>query len=358
MPLPIIGIDCRFAGTHSGIGRYVRELVHALAKRDDPWNYVLFLPDIPHGLEHTTSNRIRHSSFVIRHYSLHEHLEFPKILRTSNIDLLHVPHFNAPLFCPVPFIATIHDLILHHYPNEVSLPKRLAYRLLMGNAVRKSAHIIAVSQAMANDLTQTYGDELRRKISVISEGIQPAFKPVTEEQKNGIRKKYNLPDRFILYVGAAKEHKNVQTLIDACPSNIPLILVTGGKEISKLRLRSNVRILSNIADADLPALYGTASCFVTASLAEGFGLPILEAMACGCPVVASNRGSIPEIAEGHAILVEPTVEGISEGIKKALTEPLDPKAAMTHARTFSWERAAEETVKIYDLCLRKASRAD
>ena len=360
--IPTIGIDCRFAATRSGIGRYTQELVQALLKRNDPWRYVLFVADAKgHGLGALPhSGNFQFSIFNFQHYSIGEQLFFPRAIQRSKVSLMHFPHFNAPLFCSIPFIATIHDLILHTYPNEASFLKRAAYRLLMRSAVTRAQHLIAVSRFTAEELAKMYGENVQRKTSVIHEGISENFHPASESEKRRITEKYRLPSHFLLYVGAAKEHKNVQTLIDACQDAEQLVLVTGGKEAARLRLRPNTRILEGVDDNDLPALYSLARCFVLPSLAEGFGLPILEAMACGCPVVASNCASIPEIAGGHALLVEPTVKGLSEGIRKVESGPPFAPAelrrgkqwkvesgSMEHARSFTWERAAEETAKVY-----------
>lgn len=341
-----IGIDCRFAATHSGIGRYTRELVLNLAKRDDPWRYVLFLlpKNSDHGLSSTQSNRIIHYPLSVIHYSVNEQIEFPKIIRKSKIDLLHVPHFNAPLRCPVPFITTIHDLILNHYPNQASFVKRVSYKILMKHAIRKSKHIITVSNSTADDIAKTYGDDVRSKISVTYEGVSKNFYPRPDEEIQSVREKYQLPERFLLYVGTCKEHKNVEVLVEACADNLDLVLVTD--EIFRSH-KTKMHILSNVEDTDLPAIYSSASCFILPSLYEGFGLPVLEAMACGCPVVASSRTSIPEIAGGNAILVEPSAEGISNGIAKALSLPPDRERAIKHAKGFSWGRMAEKTADIY-----------
>lgn len=352
-----IGIDCRFAGTRSGIGRYTEELVRCLLKRNDHWRYILFvrnrndLPDLP------SSDNFQFSIFNFPFYSLQEQLNFPSLIRQSKIDLLHVPHFNIPFFCPVPFVVTVHDLILHRYPNQASLTKRLAYRILMHRAVKQSSHILVVSAFTAGEIKKTYGDDLGKKMTVTHEGVSDGFHPASEDQKNQIRKKYDLPARttarsggpssFLLYTGACKEHKNVQTLIDAVPENQTLILVTGGKEMKKLKMKSNVRILTNIPDADLPILMSAASVYVQPSLYEGFGLPVLEAMACGVPVVASNRTSLPEITKENAILVDPTLGGIKEGIEKSLVTRPNREQAIAHAQSFSWEHMATDTARVY-----------
>jgi len=217
----------------------------------------------------------------------------------------------------------------------------------MNNAVKRSAHIVAVSNFTAGDIQKTYGEHLARKMTVTHEGVSDNFYPASSEEKNRIRKELDLPDSFILYTGACKEHKNVQTLIDASPTNIPLILITQREEIQKLRLKSNVRIFSNVPDTYIPILMSAASVYVQPSLYEGFGLPVLEAMACGTPVVASNRTSIPEIAGNYAILVEPTIEGFRNGIEAARMHPIDRSGAEQHAQSFSWEEMAKKTAAIY-----------
>jgi len=346
-----IGIDCRFAGTRSGIGRYTKELVRCLLKRNDPWRYIFFVRDKNDFGDLPLSDTFQVSTFDVPFYSLEEQWRFPSLIRQSKIDLLHVPHFNAPLFCPSPFIVTIHDLILHQYPNQASLAKRIAYRTLMKHAMKKSAHIFAVSAFTAGEIERTYGEYMRKKMTVTHEGVSDQFRPASEEEKNRIRKVYDLPSMFILYTGACKEHKNIQTLIDAVPENLSLILITGGKELKRLKMKPNVRILANVPDADLPILMSTANVSVQPSLYEGFGLPVLEAMACGTTVVASNRSSIPEMSGGNAILVEPTAEGLRAGIGKGLQYPHDHDRLRAHAKKFSWETMAEKTAAIYGKCI-------
>jgi glycosyltransferase involved in cell wall biosynthesis len=364
--LPTVGIDCRFVTTQSGIGRYTRELVTHLLLRDDPWRYVFFVNDVDRA-RHTVplqTDRATYYSLLTTHYSLSEQIKFPKAIKKSNIDLLHIPHFNVPLRCPVPFITTIHDLILHHYPNQTSLLKRVAYRKLMKHAVKKSSHIISVSNFTADDIAKTYGGDVRNKITVTYEGVSPQFHQVTKSEIDKVCLKYSLPTSkrvneltskqsggFILYVGTAKEHKNVQILINAV-SDDPLVLVTSGKEVSGLKTKPNVTIVPQVDDEDLPAIYSSAKCFVTPSLYEGFGLPALEAMACGCKVVASDRGSLPEILGKDAIFTEPEVDAIRNGIEQTQDLKSKTQEGIKHASSFSWEKMAEQTANTYKALLK------
>lgn len=338
-----IGIDCRFASTNSGLGRYTRELVTQLLSRSDDVKYVLFVND---GADWVPKNAKNFSlfSFHSKHYSLSEQLKFPGIIRRSKIDLLFAPHFNVPLLCPVPFVATIHDLILHRYPNQASGLKQRAYRAVMGRTVKKAKALIAVSRFTADEVVKTYGKELKKKITVIHEAASPEFIRKSAAACTPVLKKYGLPKPFFVYVGNAKEHKNVQMLIDAYRSlestETELVLVVSGDEVKSLKLCDGVRLLTDVPATDLSCLYYFAVAFVTASLYEGFGLPVLEAQASGCPVIVTNTGSLPEIAPEGALIVEPTVEDIADALR-------DPPPPPDMAKMRTWGEVAEETFDIF-----------
>ncbi len=350
-----IGIDCRFAATRSGLGRYTRELVSHLLKRQDPLSYVLFVRSTQEDWLSPLKESSMHYSLLFepepqsrgqttnyRHYSFSEQLLFPRQLKKANIDLLFTPHFNVPIFCPVPFIVTIHDLILHRFPNQASLFRRLGYRFLMHSVVRKAKHIVSPSNFTAQELASLYGLTLREKVVVIPEGVSSLFSLRPPEEQHSVRSRYGIEKPFFLYVGNAKEHKNVQTLIDAFHrlhrEDRELVLVTAGKEVSRLHLGGNVRLLPELPDVELAALYSSALAFVTASLYEGFCLPIVEASACGCPVIASKAGAIPEVAGEGALLVEPTVEALARAMESPPTKQMPQAVSVS-----SWEKAAEQT---------------
>lgn len=339
-----IAIDCRFAGTPSGLGRYTREIVAALLKRSDGVSYHLLVPagarDWLRSLPASTT--MRATDIRAPHYSLAEHIELPRALRRIKADLLFSPHFNVPIWCPVPFVTTIHDLILHRYPNSASLPKRLAYRFLMRHAVGQARAIITVSRFVERELTEAYGFGIAEKIVVIREGVSPRFAPVSSEAQAAVCRRYGIDPGFFLYVGNAKEHKNVPMLLRAFESagvEERLLLVGVGSEAERLRLPPNAARLASVDDADLPALYSAARCLVTASLYEGFCLPVIEALACGCPVIASRIGPIEENAEGHAMLVEPTLAAFVAAFRR-------PPPKTVRFRAPSWEKTAEETVSV------------
>ncbi|MFA6522940.1 MAG: glycosyltransferase family 1 protein [Candidatus Peribacteraceae bacterium] len=338
-----VAIDCRFAHTPHGLGRYTRELVTALLRRQDGLQYELIihsearswaegLPDAPH-------IHVAHAP----HYSVEEHQELPHVLRTAHADLLFSPHFNVPFFCSTPFVVTIHDLILHHYPNDATLLRRCGYRLLVSRAVRRARRVIAVSNFTAGEVRSTFGKRIAGKVSVVPEGVSDGFRRPDDEKVREVLSRYGLTLPYFLYVGNAKEHKNVQMLIDAfSDAALPgeqLALVTEGKEVSSLVWREGIRRAENVHDEDLAALYAGAKAFVTASLYEGFCLPVAEAAACGCPVIAANRGAIPEAAPDGAMLIEPTIEAFAEAFRNPPLNGQTPK-------TFRWEDAAEQTARV------------
>lgn len=393
--LPLIGLDCRFAATQAGLGRYTRELVNALLERDDPWRYVLFSSGERDDGLHALLPHPRASRFPLpaSHYSFKEHFLWPQAIRRSGIALLHSPHFNVPLWCPVPFVTTIHDLTLHHYPNQAGLARRLAYRLLMRHTLRRAAHVIAVSEHTKRDLLKYYMfllsssghrrwpsrsatpnpldfsstrseslEESTAHVSVVHEGVSPLFSQAATSDREMVSQQWRLPDRYFVYVGNCKEHKNIPTLVAAfeavCaqhPDPDPtLLLVCHGQELRRIPLTSHVRILEQLEDKELRAIYTGAVAFVLPSLYEGFGLPCLEAMACGCPVIASNRTSIPEVCSDVALLAEPTVEGLSGAMLKLLRlnpESEDRRAiverGILRAKQFTWDHTAAETAEVY-----------
>jgi len=339
-----VAIDCRFGGLHAGLGRYTRELVMALLKvpqtdlqfslivrsKDEPWLQELF-----------GSPTLFQANFP--HYSLAEQMRLPEVIRASKAQLLYSPHFNVPLRCPVPFVATVHDLILHRYPNSASLMKKTGYRLLMRHVMLNAQSVVTVSDFVAGEIRAAYGDKVQGRLHTLYEGVHPRFAPQAEGVMKAVREQYGLPARYFFYVGNAKQHKNVPLLLRAFEAaQLPetgLVLLTGGREAEALRLPKNVQRISGVSDADLPALYSGALACVTASLYEGFCLPAVEALACGCPVIAADRGPLGEVTKGHALLIEPTVEAFAAAFKA-------PPADRTARRLWRWEEVATATIDV------------
>lgn len=345
-----VGIDCRFGGTISGLGSYTRALVTHMVRRKDPIRYTLFVRSAD---EEWTRSLIgspaacRLQPVACPHYSFSEQMLFPLIMRRASIDLLFALHFNVPFACPVPFVATIHDLILHRYPNNASFGKRIAYRAVMRHTVARAHSLIAVSRFVLREVEETYGKRAARKTVVISEGVDARFFRRSAREREGVLQKYGIRRSFFLYVGNAKEHKNVPLLLTAfrelrSPEKI-LVLVTAGREAGWLEGGEGVLCLSGVSDDELPALYSAADAFVTASLYEGFCLPIAEARACGCPVIALKRGVMPEVIGKDGVLTEATAEALTRALRSS-----PPSAGERWTR--GWEEVAEETVR----CLLRA----
>lgn len=345
----IIGIDCRFASSRTGLGRYTRELVGALLAMETPFTFKLFVlskneqwfSPLPTSLPQA---QIIEAPFP--HYSFSEQLSFPGVIRRSGIDLFFAPHFNVPLACPVSWVMTVHDLILHRFPNRASAFKQAGYRFLLRRAVSGATGIITVSDFTARELADAYGNRIAEKMSVIHEGVSPLFSMRIDSEIDQVKKTYALSKPYFLYVGNAKEHKNVPTLLNAFSSllhsPVELVLVMNGDEAHNLSLPLGVRLLTNVPDSDLPALYSGALAFVTATLYEGFCLPILEAEACGCPVIATRAGAIPEVADASAVLVETTAAALFQAFKNDIAHPRARRPAVR----FHWSDAAEETMRV------------
>lgn len=341
-----VGIDSRFGGTLSGLGSYTRALVTHLLRRTDPIRYTLFVRSTDEAWVRSLIGSPTHYQLLTTHYphySLSEQTLFPLILRRSGIDLLFSLHFNVPLACPVPFVATIHDLILHRYPNEAPLWKRMAYRAVLRHTVTRARALIAVSRFVAGEIRETYGQNVASKVTVIPEGVHERFVRRSENEKEEVRQRYGIQRPFFLYVGNAKEHKNVWMLMAAFQKlHAPgksLVLVMSGREAERLRFGDGIQHLSSVPLDDLPALYSAAEAFVTASLYEGFCLPIAEARACGCPVIALNIGVMPEVVGKECALVEATEEALTQAMKS-------PPLSSPGLQRRRWEEVAEETARL------------
>lgn len=319
-----IVIDCRFAGTPTGLGRYTRELASRLVLDSRArWTLLcdsanpLWLPTDAHA-----AAEIVHIPYS--HYSLAEQIRLPQLLRSLNADLFFAPHFNVPLRCPTPFVVTVHDLILHHYPNNASLLRQAAYRLLIHHAVTQSVAVIAISAFVQSEIVSLY--PRHSTVHCIPQGIPHSFTPPPPSAVQNVREQYQLTKPFVLYVGNCKQHKNVSLLLDAFrlspPPPYELVIVGFGNECAALKsANTHVHWLSDVSDEDLRGLYGAAALFVSPSLYEGSCLPAAEALACGCVVAGANRGALPELLEGRGILFEPTLEAMNELLHATLPAP-------------------------------------
>jgi glycosyltransferase involved in cell wall biosynthesis len=345
-----------------GIGTYVRNLVRHLARLDHETTYLLFCnPADGSTLRDLAENFVPVVDGSAR-YGVREHLSIPLKLRRLGAQLLHAPHYVRPLLCTIPTVVTIHDCIHLLFPQY--LPSRMAYRyarFMMGNAIRHSAVVFTVSEASRADILRFYPWADPDKVTVVPNAIDAELlqDPGPEEMER-VRERYQLHHRFVLFAGNVKPHKNLERLIRAVArvrarsGHEDLRLVLIGDDVSRyssLRrtaeeagMRQEVRFFGFVPHVTLAALYRMASVFAFPSLYEGFGLPPLEAMACGTPVVTSRISSLPEVVGDGALLVDPySEEDIANGIARLLDDPqlrqLQVERGLLRASSFSWERS-------------------
>ena len=264
-----------------------------------------------------------------------------------------------------PAVLTVHDLIFEHFPQHHTLKSRIFLRLSMPLFVRRADAIIAVSQHTKRDLVDMYGTPTR-KIHVVDEGVDERFRPADEEEIRRVREDHSIRRPYLLMVGTLEPRKNhalaFQALARLKTEGWPHCLVVVGRrgwlfesveqQVEPLQLTGDVIFAGRVPDADLPALYSGADCSLMPSLYEGFGFPVLEAMACGAPVVCSKASSLPDVAGAAARFIEPmTGEGMAAAVRQVLSDAnlADEmrQAGLRQAARFRWPRAAVETVHVY-----------
>ncbi len=280
--------------------------------------------------------------------------------------LFHATEHLLPPLRNIPTVLTVHDLIFERFPQFHKRMNYLYLRTAMPLYCRRATAIITISEATKDDLLTFYGVD-PAKITVISEAAAPQFVPQSQERIAAVRRRYALPPRYILAVGTIEPRKNLTRLVDACGPLLQegladaLVLVGSRgwlyesffQHLETLPWRDKVILPGFVADEDLPAVYGGATLTAQPSLCEGFGLPVLEAMACGSPVCASNASSLPEVAGDAARYFSPkSTEEMSETLRYLLCDPAVRQemrqAGLQRAATFSWERTARQTMAVYE----------
>jgi glycosyltransferase involved in cell wall biosynthesis len=294
-----------------------------------------------------------------------EQLILPVASARSRLDLLFCPVNVRPFLSTCPVIVTIHDVIFLHYPDSFRPLKRLYLQAMTGWSARHAAHIITVSEATRQDVIRLLGVPPNR-VTAVHNGVGSQFRPYLEHEHEAFRREHGIQGRVILYLGTLEPRKNVTTLITAFaaiasdPNFSDVILVIGGSkgwyfdeifataERLGLTASNRVRFLGRVPDEELPLWYNIAALCAYPSLYEGFGLPPLEAMACGTPVVVSDRSALPEVVGDAGILLDPEdIPAWSEGMRRLLQEPELAsdlsRRGLEQAVHFSWERSARET---------------
>lgn len=371
-----IGVNARYLQRRmSGIERYILELILNLEKIDMNNEYLLFfnkdaaIPFIPK----QENVRTIVSSFPTRQRLLRlfwEHICLSYEIKKNNVDIFHGPAFFVPIWKPkdCKYVITVHDITFVKYPKAFTFGTKLYYQFLFPRSLQLADVVITDSESTKKDIIEYYGVK-EEKIKVIYLGISDVFlKKQSKEKIKAVKEKYSLPEKYLLFTGVLSPRKNVETIVSAFNqikkephfSNHKLLIV-GRKgwlyegifaKVKRLHLEQEVFFIDYICEDDLPVIYFLAEIYLFPSLYEGFGLPILEAMVSGCPVITSNISSMPEVAGDAALLINPlNVEELVVAIKKIHENPEIRKKLLEKGRLqikrFSWEKTAEETRNIY-----------
>jgi len=369
-----IGIDAHAIGAQQGGNEtYVRNLIKSLARIDGENRYTIYLANARAADEWRDGFTNQFKNFSVRLLPPPTPLvRVPVFLAYElfrrPVDVLHV-QFTAPPFCRVPVVATIHDLAFEHLPETFTRRGSFQLKLTVRRTAKKAARIATVSEYSRQDLISTYNLP-PEKVVVTYNGVEPHFTPhpASLNEAGEIRRRFGIARDFLLTVGSLQPRKNLVRLIRAysklrseCGSFAPQLVIVGRKlwladeifaEVKKQRWADDVILTGYVADGDLPALYRAASAFAYPSLFEGFGLPPLEAMACGAPVVAGDNSSLPEVTDGAALLVDVRDE---QSLANALLEVVSNRSlratlrekGIAQAGKFTWHAAAEETLRLY-----------
>ncbi|GAB4427970.1 MAG: glycosyltransferase family 1 protein [Anaerolineae bacterium] len=364
-------------GQIGGIETYVRQLVHSLAQADRQNSYTVFVTDANRGLFANLPDNFRLAQisllppgpFVVARL-LHKLGWLPayaaRQMQRRPLDVLHYPGstIDQPSI-QIPCVLTLHD-IQHEYYPEFFDPATLRWRQTQYAASAQQARqVITVSEFTRQSIIQTYNVP-PRKISAIYHGIDPIFEPASTSALNAMRRKYGLPEQFLFYPANAWPHKNHERLFQALvrlkqqynfKCRLLLTGVWSGEDrlkqlIRHYELADQVQLTAYLPYNDLPALYAGATALVFPSLFEGFGLPALEAMACGCPVICSNASALPEVCGDAALYFDPLdIAQIADAIytichSQSLRQSLSDKGRV-RAKLFSWEQAASQTLERY-----------
>jgi glycosyltransferase involved in cell wall biosynthesis len=368
-----IGIDYTAAVRQmGGIGRYTRNLIRALAEIDQNGEYVLWVAGGRRGLDDSDwppNFHLRTIPLSDRWVNLlwqRMRIPLPIESMVGHLDVFHSPDFVLPpTRSAARTLVTVHDLSFLRVP-ECFVP---SFREYLKAAVRRSVAradaILADSESTRADLRELLGVSDER-IAVVYPGVEARFRPIRETSVlEVVQRKYVLPERFILGVGTLQPRKNFTGLIDAfsrlMEPDLQLVLAGGVgwlhepilETISQRHLQDRVRLLGFVDDHDLPALYSLATVFAFPSWYEGFGLPVLEAMACGTPVVTANNSALPEVAGNAALMVDAaSPQELADALHVALVDEVRREELATagfgHARQFTWERAAAQLQRCYE----------
>jgi glycosyltransferase involved in cell wall biosynthesis len=366
-----IGIDATALPSKPvGAGNYIIQLIRGLARLETGCELVVFT--YPHGrgligLPETSGLRwvlLTERSPAQR--LIWEQVAFPGLVQRAQIDLLHSPHYTRPVSLPCASVVTFHDMTFFLYPQLHTWARRVFFPLMIRLSARLADVILAVSESTRQDAIRLLGLSPER-ISVTPLGVSEQYRPMAQpDLLEAVRRRYRLPERFILYVGLVEPRKNLPGLIRAYHSlsasgNLPFLVIVGQfgwrhteviRLVEQLGLHESVLFAGYVAPADLPMVYNLAEVFVYPSTYEGFGLPPLEAMACGTPVITTAVSAMPEHVGDAGVLVPPGDDHeLAQALQRVLEDPhlrqeLASKGPLRAAQ-FTWERTSRATLQVY-----------
>jgi glycosyltransferase involved in cell wall biosynthesis len=379
-----IGIDAHAIGARQGGNEtYIANLIKSLAEIDGDNLYTIYLADAGAAAQWRERLTTRHKNFSVRLLPPPTPLVRVPVYLTYElfrrpVDVLHV-QYTAPPFCRAPLVVTIHDLAFERLPETFTRRGSFQLKLTVRRTAKKAAKIATVSEYSRQDLLDIYKLP-PEKVVVTYNGVESSFtpQPSVPNEAEEIRKRFGVSRDFLLAVGSLQPRKNLVRLIRAYArlrsereDFRPQLVIVGRKlwltseifdEVKRQRWADDVILTGYVADEDLPALYRAARAFVYPSLFEGFGLPPLEAMASGTPVVTSDVSSLPEITGDAALLIDPNDE---RALANALIEIMNNdrlraelrEKGLAQAKKFTWRDAAEKTLRLYQEAYGSASRA-
>jgi glycosyltransferase involved in cell wall biosynthesis len=356
----------------AGISWYIYNLLKNLPQVAPDYQYSVFLRDrafVNAALALNFSRLPTHRPFIRIFW---EQFLQPLALRRAGIDLLHALAFVAPVAVPCPFVATVYDLSFLRFPEAFRPFNRLYLQTFTSHSVKRAKAVITISESTRQDVINLLNVPADQ-VHTIYCGVDESFQPLPGPAVTAFKAKHNLPESFVLFLGTLEPRKNVEGLIAAYAhwrqrdESAPPLVVAGGKgwhytqifrQVEALGLQDAVYFPGYVPQKDLPLWYNAADLFVYPSFFEGFGLPVLEAMACGTPVITSNVSSLPEVAgtDGAALLIDPANTEALAGAMAELMHHSDRRIAMARqgkirAAQFNWQTTARETASVYQKVL-------
>ena len=364
-----IGIDARLVAYQSGgISAYIKHLINAIESLEVPETFAIFES---RSAQDPLSSRYRGRKLLTPPHHRLERLALSVELFPDRLDLLHSPDFIPPFRGARRHVITVHDLAFLHYPEQKDAASRRYYNNQISLAVAHADHILAVSSATKQDLTDMLG-VAPEKITVQQHGVAPGFLEISEERLRHLRAELGLPREFILHVGSFEPRKNIPTLLKAYrelarekkdPPPLALVgrqswLFNDTRQTIAEMQQENIPIIvrEDIDDATLPSIYNLALALVFPSFYEGFGLPALEAMACGTPVIVSDIPAFREVVEGAGLFCDPNdwtdlAQAIGRAISDSEWRTTARTAGLKRAQNFTWKASAEKALHAYRVAL-------